>query len=149
MVTLAAAGQQRHLAGMSIPPRFDITPEQIDRVVAVFYAAIRRHEVLGPIFGRHVTDWPEHEEKIARFWRNAILFERSYDGNPMRTHMQAGDVKAEHFAPWLMLFDETLRRTLPEDTAAGWSALAHRIGAGLRMGVEDLRERRAGAPILR
>ena len=134
---------------MSIPPRFDITPEQIDRVVAVFYAAIRRHEVLGPIFGRHVTDWPEHEEKIARFWRNAILFERSYDGNPMRTHMQAGDVKAEHFAPWLMLFDETLRRTLPEDTAAGWSALAHRIGAGLRMGVEDLRERRAGAPILR
>ena len=134
---------------MSIPPRFDITPEQIDRVVAVFYAAIRRHEVLGPIFGRHVTDWPEHEEKIARFWRNAILYERSYDGNPMRTHMQAGDVKAEHFAPWLMLFDETLRRTLPEDTAAGWSALAHRIGAGLRMGVEDLRERRAGAPILR
>ena len=98
---------------------------------------------------RHVTDWPEHEEKIARFWRNAILYERSYDGNPMRTHMQAGDVKAEHFAPWLMLFDETLRRTLPEDTAAGWSALAHRIGAGLRMGVEDLRERRAGAPILR
>lgn len=134
---------------MTIPPRFNVTPEQIDRVVAVFYAAIRRHEVLGPIFGRHVTDWPEHEEKIARFWRNAILYERSYDGNPMRTHMQAGDVKAEHFAPWLMLFDETLRRTLSEDTAAGWSALAHRIGAGLRMGVEDLRERRAGAPILR
>ena len=134
---------------MTIPPRFNVTPEQIDRVVAVFYAAIRRHEVLGPIFGRHVTDWPEHEEKIARFWRNAILYERSYDGNPMRTHMQAGDVKAEHFAPWLMLFDETLRRTLPEDPAAGWSALAHRIGAGLRMGVEDLRERRAGAPILR
>ena len=134
---------------MTIPPRFNVTPEQIDRVVAVFYAAIRRHEVLGPIFGRHVTDWPEHEEKIARFWRNAILYERSYDGNPMRTHMQAGDVKAEHFAPWLMLFDETLRRTLPEETAAGWSALAHRIGAGLRMGVEDLRERRAGAPILR
>ena len=134
---------------MTIPPRFNVTPEQIDRVVAVFYAAIRRHEVLGPIFGRHVTDWPEHEEKIARFWRNAILFERSYDGNPMRTHMQAGDVKAEHFAPWLMLFDETLRRTLPEDSAAGWSALAHRIGAGLRMGVEDLRDRAPGAPILR
>ena len=134
---------------MTIPPRFNVTPEQIDRVVAVFYAAIRRHEVLGPIFGRHVTDWPEHEEKIARFWRNAILYERSYDGNPMRTHMQAGDVKAEHFAPWLMLFDETLRRTLPDEAAQAWSALAHRIGAGLRMGVEDLRERRAGAPILR
>ncbi|HMQ39974.1 MAG TPA: group III truncated hemoglobin [Paracoccus sp. (in: a-proteobacteria)] len=134
---------------MTIPPRFDVTPEQIDRVVAVFYAAIRRHEVLGPVFAGHVADWPEHEEKIARFWRNAILFERSYDGNPMRTHMQAGDVRAEHFAPWLMLFDETLRRTLPEDLAAAWSALAHRIGAGLRMGVEDLRERQPGPPVLR
>ncbi|MFV0292279.1 MAG: group III truncated hemoglobin [Paracoccus sp. (in: a-proteobacteria)] len=129
--------------------RFDVTPEQINRVVKVFYAAIRRHEVLGPIFANHVTNWPEHEEKIARFWRGAILFERSYDGNPMRAHMQAGDVRAEHFTPWLMLFDETLRRTLPEDAAAAWSALAHRIGSGLRMGVEDLRDRRAGPPSLR
>ncbi|WBU53790.1 group III truncated hemoglobin [Paracoccus sp. SCSIO 75233] len=134
---------------MTIPARFDITPEQIDRVVAVFYAAIRRHEVLGPIFANHVTDWPEHEAKIARFWRNAILFERSYDGNPMRAHMQAGDVRAEHFAPWLMLFDETLRRTLPEAPAAAWSVLAHRIGAGLRMGVEDLRAPPSGPPVLR
>lgn len=132
-----------------IPPRFPVTPEQIDRVVAVFYAAIRRHEVLGPVFAGHVTDWPGHEAKIARFWKNAILYERGYDGNPMQVHMRAGDVRAQHFAPWLMLFDETLRRTLPAETAAAWSALAHRIGAGLRMGVEDLRERLPGPPILR
>ncbi|MDO5605853.1 MAG: group III truncated hemoglobin [Paracoccus sp. (in: a-proteobacteria)] len=134
---------------MSIPPRIALSSEQIDRVVAVFYTAIRRHEVLGPIFANHVTDWPEHEAKIARFWRNAILYERSYDGNPMRTHMAAGDVRAEHFAPWLMLFDETLRRTLPAELATQWSALAHRIGAGLRMGVEDLRQPRPGPPVLR
>lgn len=125
-----------HIHKMSIPPRIPVTPADIDRVVTVFYAAIRRHEVLGPIFGGHVTDWPEHEEKIARFWRNAILYERSYDGNPMRVHMAAGDVQPEHFTPWLMLFDETLRRTLQPEQAAAWSALAHRIGAGLRMGVE-------------
>ena len=130
-----------------VTPRFDITPAQIDRVVTVFYAAIRRHEVLGPVFANHVTDWPEHEAKIARFWRNAILRDRLYDGNPMRVHMAAGDVRAFHFAPWLALFDETLRRTLPEAQAQGWSALAHRIGAGLRMGVEDLRERRTGPPV--
>lgn len=129
-------------------PRFPITAEQIDRVVAVFYGAVRRHETLGPIFARHVTDWPEHEDKIARFWRNAILRDRCYDGNPMRVHMAAGDVKAAHFAPWLMLFDEALRRTLPEDAAKGWSALAHRIGGGLRMGVQDLRETGDGPPKL-
>ena len=132
-----------------IPPRFDVTPEQIDRVVAVFYAAIRRHEVLGPVFGGHVHDWPEHEAKIARFWKKAILYQPGYDGNPMQVHMAAGDVRAEHFTPWLALFHETLRRTLPPDSAAAWSELAHRIGQGLRMGVEDLRDRRPGPPVLR
>lgn len=132
-----------------MPPRFDITPAQIDRVVAVFYAAIRRHEVLGPVFGAHVADWPEHEAKIAAFWRNAILYERSYDGNPMRVHMQAQDIRPEHFPEWLMLFDETLRRTLPEDTARAWSALAHRIGGSLRMGVQNLNARRDAPPVLR
>ena len=132
-----------------IPPRFDVTPDQIDRVVSVFYGAIRRHEVLGPVFAGHVTDWPAHEAKIAAFWRNAILYERSYDGNPMRVHMQAGDVRADHFPIWLALFDETLRRTLPPDPARAWSALAHRIGAGLRMGVEATRIRRDAPPVLR
>ena len=130
---------------MALPPRFPVTSEQIDRVVAVFYGAVRRHEVLGPVFARHVTHWPEHEAKIARFWRNAILSERAYDGNPMQVHRRAGDVKPAHFDDWLMLFDATLIRVLPRDTAVAWSALAHRIGAGLRMGVRDT----GGPPILR
>lgn len=131
-----------------IPPRFDITPEQIDRVVATFYAAIRRHEVLGPVFAAHVQDWPAHEAKIAAFWRNAILYERGYEGSPMLAHLRAGDVRGGHFPEWLMLFDETLRRTLPDEPARGWSALAHRIGAGLRMGIENMRPGE-GPPILR
>ena len=52
---LAPWPRRVHIGGM-IPPRFDVSPEQIDRVVAVFYAAIRRHGVLGPVFARHVTD---------------------------------------------------------------------------------------------
>ena len=132
-----------------IPPRFNVTADQIDRVVTVFYAAVRRHEVLGPVFANHVADWPAHEAKIAAFWRNAILYERSYDGNPMRVHRQASDVRPDHFPVWLALFDETLRRTLPPETACAWSALAHRIGQGLRMGVQDVRASHEGPPILR
>ena len=122
---------------MTVPPRFDVTPEQIDRVVQVFYGAVRRHEVLGPVFAGHVTDWPAHEQKIAAFWRNAVLYDRGYDGNPMQVHRRAGNVRPEHFDDWLMLFDATLLRVLPRETARAWSALAHRIGAGLRMGVRD------------
>ena len=130
-----------------IPPRFDITPDQIDRVVATFYAAVRQHPGLGPVFAAHVTDWPAHEEKIARFWRNAILHERSYDGNPMAVHRAAGNVRPPMFEVWLGLFDSVLRRELPAETAAQWSALAHRIGAGLRYGLLD--DDHPGPPSLR
>ena len=122
---------------MSALARFPITSAEIDAVVAEFYAVVRTHPGLGPVFAAHVSDWPLHEEKIARFWRNAILLERGYDGNPMAAHRSAGDVKGPMFAVWLALFDQVLRRTLPEQTAAAWSELAHRIGRGLRMGLGD------------
>ncbi len=120
-----------------IESRFPVTAAQIDAVVAAFYARIRMHPVLGPVFASHVTDWPEHEAKIAAFWRNAIMFERQYDGNPMMVHKQAGNVRPGMFEPWLALFDEVLAQSLPEASAAAWSALAHRIGAGLRYGLVD------------
>jgi len=117
------------------PPRFPITDAQIILVVAEFYDAIRQHPGLGPVFAAHVTDWPAHEAKIAGFWRNAIRSERSYEGNPMRVHQQAGDVRPGMFIPWLGLFDTVLKRNLEPQTAAAWSALAHRIGESLMMGL--------------
>lgn len=119
-----------------IPPRFDITPDQIARVVATFYASVREHPGLGPVFAAHVTDWPAHEEKIARFWRNAILNERDYDGNPLAAHRDAGNVRLPMFAVWLGLFDSVLRQELPPDTAEAWSTLAHRIGRSLMFGLQ-------------
>ncbi len=115
--------------------RFPITPEQIDLVVERFYARVRAHPMLGAVFAAHIKDWPTHEAKIARFWRNAILFERSYDGNPMQVHQAAGNVRPGMFDVWLAQFDATLAESLPEETAQQWSALAHRIGRGLRMGL--------------
>ena len=133
---------------LMLPPRFPITAAEIDRVVSTFYAAIRRHEELGPVFAAHVTDWPAHEAKIAAFWRNAILHERCYDGNPFAVHKQAGNVRPGMFEIWLGLFDSVLRRHLPADTAQAWSELAHRIGRGLRAGVVE-RSDQGGVPILR
>lgn len=126
----------QHCAAM-IEPRFPITADQIDAVVAEFYRCVRAHPVLGPVFAAHVSDWPEHEAKIARFWRNAILFERSYDGNPMAAHKTAGNVRPGMFEPWLKLFDMVLSRNLPAETAAAWSALVHRIGSALRSGLVE------------
>jgi hemoglobin len=128
--------------------RFPITHDQIDGVVAAFYADVRAHPKLGPVFASHVTDWPEHEAKIARFWRNAILLERGYDGNPMAVHKAAGNVRPGMFDDWLALFDAVLKRQLPPETAQQWSILAHRIGRGLRMGVVDNITPRGAVPRL-
>jgi hemoglobin len=133
----------------AIPPRFAVTPEEIDRVVAEFYACIRAHPGLGPVFAAHVTDWPAHEAKIAGFWRNAILYERSYDGNPLEVHRAAGNVRPGMFDTWLGLFDSVLGRTLAAETADQWSALAHRIGRSLRAGVVDRTTLPGGVPKLR
>lgn len=133
---------------MTPDPRFPIAAADIDRVVAEFYARIRQHAVLGAVFASHITDWPQHENKIARFWRNAILMERSYTGNPMRAHMAAGDVHGAHFPQWLAVFDDVLRDTVTQDQALAWSALAHRIGQGLRFGLENYTDR-TGAQIPR
>lgn len=125
-----------------IQPRFDITQDQIGHVVATFYACIREHPGLGPVFAAHVGDWPKHEAGITLFWRNAILHERGYDGNPLAVHRAAGNVRPGMFAVWLGLFDSVLRLELPAETAAAWSALAHRIARGLMSGLQV----EAGAP---
>ena len=129
-------------------PRFAITEDQIDRVVAAFYDAVRGHPGLGPVFAAHVSDWPAHEAKIGRFWRNAILHQKVYDGNPLAVHQAAGNVRPGMFDPWLGLFDAVLRRELPGETAAAWSALAHRIGRGLRYGVVEKAVTPDGVPKL-
>lgn len=120
---------------MTVPPRIAVSEEQIDRVVSRFYSDIRAHPALGPVFAGHVADWPGHEEKIGRFWRNALLLQRSYDGNPMQVHRAAGDVEPGHFPVWLSLFDAVLETELPPPLAQAWSGLAHRIGRGLSLGL--------------
>ncbi|MEO1107195.1 MAG: group III truncated hemoglobin [Pseudomonadota bacterium] len=132
-----------------LPPRFPINADLIDAQVRAFYARVRTHPVLGPVFAQHVNDWPAHEEKIASFWRNAIMYERCYDGNPQRVHSERSEVKPEMFTHWLDLFEEVATQTLPSETATPWVALARRIGVGMKAGVQSARQPKDAPPILR
>ena len=131
------------------PPRFDMTRDDIERVVKSFYDLVRQHPGLGPVFAVHVTDWPAHEAKVAAFWANAILHERSYDGNPVQVHRDAGNVRPGMFEIWLALFDLVLKEELRPDQAEAWSKLAHKIGRSLRAGVVEKMQGPGGVPILR
>lgn len=129
--------------------RFPITREEIARVMDVFYARVRTHPELGPVFNAHIgetdAEWTAHIAKIDGFWRNALLREPAYDGNPMAVHVTSSDIKIAHFAPWLEMFDATLHEVLRPETAESWSAMAHRIGSGFKWRMQDA-ERAPGAP---
>ena len=131
-----------------LPPRFKVTRPEIERVVAAFYAAVRVHPGLGPVFAVHVADWPAHEAKVADFWANTILHERSYSGSPISAHVTAGNVQPGMFSIWLALFDSVLEAELAPDQAAAWSALAHRIGRSMRAAVVDRETHTGGVPKL-
>lgn len=136
----------------TFPPQSFVTSGETDRVMDSIYWRTRRHAVLGPVFSAHVGEsdaaWAAHGEKIGRFWKNAILREGEYDGRSMAVHRAAGNVMPEHLPLWLALFDDTVTAVLSAEKAAALSALAHRIGASFRMGVDEARRSEAAVPRL-
>ncbi|WP_341863049.1 group III truncated hemoglobin [Gymnodinialimonas sp. 57CJ19] len=138
---------------MNTLARVDVTEAQIRLVLDRFYARVRENPDLAPIFHHTVgTDpqvWEAHIAKIARFWRNALLRDPVYDGNPMLAHAGVAAIQPEHFAIWLGIFDDVLTEVLPPDVAARWSLVAHRIGRGLSLGLRAARARQSDIPDLR
>ena len=73
-----------------------------------FYDSVRKDELLSPIFNKIIVDkWPEHLEKMYRFWQSILLEEYTYSGNPFLAHANLG-ISEIHFKRWLSLFYETL-----------------------------------------
>lgn len=53
------------------------------KLVCTFYAKVRKHDLLGPIFERHIDDWPAHLERLTDFWETNLFFVAKFKGNPM------------------------------------------------------------------
>ncbi|MEM6481648.1 MAG: group III truncated hemoglobin [Pseudomonadota bacterium] len=130
------------------PPRFDVSRDDIARVVTRFYARVREHSMMGPIFAVHVKDWPAHERQEVDFWAATILREPGPSLNLAATHIAAGNVRPGMFAAWLTVFDDVLAEELTSHQAAAWSALAHRIGRTLRASVVERDTLPGGIPKL-
>ncbi|MEX2518234.1 MAG: group III truncated hemoglobin [Paracoccaceae bacterium] len=125
------------------PGKAGITRADIRRLIGPFYARIRADARLGPIFDARIGggdgDWAPHLAKIEDFWANVMLHERAYRGNPMQVHMAMPEIRGADFEIWLGIFEETAHDVLPAPKAATFSMLARRIGASLRMGLEQAR----------
>jgi hemoglobin len=82
--------------------------EDIRLLVNGFYTSVRNNELLGPIFnGRIANRWPEHLEKMYRFWQTVLLETHTYSGSPFPPHAKL-PVDQLHFDTWLQLWHETI-----------------------------------------
>ena len=96
-----------------------------------FYADVRQHQEIGPIFNARITDWPSHLEKIADFWSGATGGPPAYSGPMPQRHMPLG-LEPEHFEAWLDLWRRNCRIHFSKDVANDMIALAESIGERLR-----------------
>jgi len=82
--------------------------DDVKLLVNEFYGKVRQNELLQPIFDGVIQDrWPEHLDKMYRFWETILLDERTYYGAPFPPHALL-PVGIEHFNTWLSLFYETV-----------------------------------------
>ena len=98
-----------------------ITPENIQKLMDLFYGKIRNHRELGEIFNRAIgtsdEEWEKHKKKIGNFWMGMRLGEGNYQGNPMKAHLELPPFPRELFSTWLGLFEESLNKIFSQNDA--------------------------------
>lgn len=100
------------------------------KLIKSFYADVRQHAVLGPIFNAKIHDWPSHLDKIAEFWALQTGGPSKYRGGFGAAHMPL-DLKPEHFQLWLGLWEFNNGRLLAPREAEEMNALAYQFARRL------------------
>lgn len=127
-----AAALQRRAAGV-------VREADIARLVGGFYALVRRDDLLGPIFARHIgprpEDWSAHLPRMEAFWSTVVLHSGRYAGRPMEAHRAlagAGEALTQpHFERWLGLWRQAVAGTIPLEGRAAFIIAAQRMAASI------------------
>ncbi|HUH50715.1 MAG TPA: group III truncated hemoglobin [Flavobacterium sp.] len=84
----------------------------IEIIVNTFYEQVQKDEVIGYLFNDVAkTDWSHHLPKMYDFWEVILFGTGNFKGNPMFVHKQLHEqspLRAEQFAHWLELFEQTV-----------------------------------------
>ncbi len=122
------------LDGAQLPT---VNEDSIRRLVHGFYDAVRRDDLIGPIFLHKIAPerWPFHLDRMCNFWSSVLLRSGRYHGQPLPPHLRLPDLSDPHFARWLGLFRTTARAVFNEADAAVVIATAERIAQSFRMAV--------------
>lgn len=109
----------------------------ISNLVERFYETVRMDDRLGPIFAKHVQDWPIHLTRMKNFWASIMIESGRFNGRPMQKHIVIGGLDAAHFAHWQSLWDQTVALLSPNSIVRDrFREAAARIGNRLLTGIE-------------
>lgn len=124
---------------MSMQTTAQPSEEDIRRLVAMFYARVRRDPQLGPIFhgaiGETEAAWARHLDRLCDFWSAVMLTSGRYHGDPFSAHLRLSVVSPPMFDQWLALFGKTCGDLFPPPLAEAFCRKADRIARSLRMGL--------------
>ena len=111
------------------------TDDQIETLVATFYARIRKDPELGPIFLTAIgEDWTAHLKTMCDFWSSVMNTTGRYKGKPIPAHLKLRGIEPSHFERWLKLFSETAHGLFDGQLAAMFVVRAERIAESLKLG---------------
>lgn len=105
--------------------------EGILAFIKPFYADVRQHALLGPIFNARIQDWPAHMERIAEFWARQAGGPSTYDGGFAGAHLRLG-IPPDLVPQWLELWQFNCERQLAEPERTEMLQLARHLGANLQ-----------------
>jgi hemoglobin len=111
--------------------------QDLARVVARFYAAVRTDALIGAVFNDAIDDWPEHLEKLTAFWSSLMLTSGRYKGAPMAAHLKhRARITPRMFERWLALWREATDAEMPPGVAALMQIKAERIAQNFKFALK-------------
>ncbi len=138
-MTLPSYAEQARIQKMAHAKAMGIDDALISQLVESFYEAIRKDDLLGPIFAANVTDWVPHLARMKDFWASVTLESGRFNGNPMLKHIAIGGLEQMHFERWLTLWDQTVLEVVPNASASDtFQIAAKRIASSLLMGIKSV-----------
>lgn len=106
----------------------------INLLVNRFYGKIRKDNLLGPIFNRHIAEeqWPAHLDKLTDFWETNLYGVQKFKGDPTSKHINVDTnldhaIDQSHFDRWLGLWFETVDEMFSGELAEKAKAAASRM----------------------
>jgi len=120
----------------------DITSQtDIKVLVDTFYNKVQQNMVLAPIFNDVAKiNWDEHLPKMYSFWGSLLLQEHSYNGNPMKIHVELSKItpmSTAEFSEWISLFYQTVDELFEGATAEEAKTRAANIARLMQLKIEN------------